>query len=256
MFSRCRSLLRELYFGADRRAQLFQYGLLAFDLVTISFFVFTTFVEPAAWIDRAEVAIGLLLAAELAARCFAAADPWRQLVLPSSIADVVVIASLLVPWTTENLAFLRILRAVRLIRSYHLLNRMRSTFPFVRHHFAAIRSALDLLVFMFVMSAVVYVAQEGVNPGIRNYLDALYFTVTALTTTGFGDIVPVGVAGRVLTVAIMIVGISLFIRLAQNLFRPPKVEYPCPHCGLSLHDPDAVHCKHCGAVLHIPTEGE
>ena len=31
--------------------------------------------------------------------------------------------------------------------------------------------------------------------------------------------------------------------------------YECPECGLSRHDPDAVHCKHCGAVVNIPTEG-
>jgi voltage-gated potassium channel len=56
-------------------------------------------------------------------------------------------------------------------------------------------------------------------------------------------------------VLIMIFGVSLFIRLAQTLFRPQKVHYECPKCGLSRHDPDAVHCKHCGAVVNIPTEG-
>jgi voltage-gated potassium channel len=39
------------------------------------------------------------------------------------------------------------------------------------------------------------------------------------------------------------------------LFRPTKVRYECPKCGLSLHDADAVHCKHCGEVVHIDTEG-
>jgi voltage-gated potassium channel len=39
------------------------------------------------------------------------------------------------------------------------------------------------------------------------------------------------------------------------LFRPQKVHYECPDCGLTRHDPDAVHCKHCGATIHIETEG-
>jgi ribosomal protein S27E len=53
----------------------------------------------------------------------------------------------------------------------------------------------------------------------------------------------------------MIFGVTLFLRLAQVLFRPNRVRFECPTCGLIRHDPDAVHCKHCGTVLHIPTEG-
>jgi voltage-gated potassium channel len=94
-----------------------------------------------------------------------------------------------------------------------------------------------------------------VNPQIRNYADALYFTVTTLTTTGFGDITLTGTVGRMLSVGVMIVGVTLFLRLLQVLFRPTKIRYTCPKCGLKLHDPDAVHCKHCGEVVHIETEG-
>jgi voltage-gated potassium channel len=55
--------------------------------------------------------------------------------------------------------------------------------------------------------------------------------------------------------AIMIVGISLFFRLAQAVFRPGgKVRHPCPACGLQRHDPDAVHCKACGLLLNIPND--
>ena len=61
--------------------------------------------------------------------------------------------------------------------------------------------------------------------------------------------------GRLLAVVVMIFGVTLFLRLAQVLFRPNKVRYPCDECGLVLHDPDAVHCKHCGAPVRIPTEG-
>jgi len=46
-----------------------------------------------------------------------------------------------------------------------------------------------------------------------------------------------------------------FVRLAQRIFRPNKVGYTCPCCGLNRHDPDAVHCKLCGVVLNIETEG-
>jgi voltage-gated potassium channel len=86
-------------------------------------------------------------------------------------------------------------------------------------------------------------------------MDALYFTVTALTTTGFGDITLSGEWGRVLSVIVMILGISLFLRLLQTIFQPAKVHATCPRCGLSRHDPDAIHCKHCGDTIHIATTG-
>ena len=79
--------------------------------------------------------------------------------------------------------------------------------------------------------------------------------MTTLTTTGFGDITLHGSVGRILAVLIMFIGVSLFLRLIQTIFRPAKVRYDCPDCGLKRHDPDAVHCKHCGRLLPIPSEG-
>jgi voltage-gated potassium channel len=68
-------------------------------------------------------------------------------------------------------------------------------------------------------------------------------------------VILVGNRGRLLSIIIMIVGVALFIRVVQTLFRPNKVRYECPRCGLIRHELDAVHCKHCGKELHIRTEG-
>jgi voltage-gated potassium channel len=113
---------------------------------------------------------------------------------------------------------------------------------------------VNLAVFLFVMTGIVYQTQHATNPAIRNYADALYFTVTALTTTGFGDITLPGTSGRLLTVAIMIFGVTLFLGLLRAVLRPPKVRFSCPQCGLMRHDQDAVHCKACGQLLNIPNE--
>jgi voltage-gated potassium channel len=58
-----------------------------------------------------------------------------------------------------------------------------------------------------------------------------------------------------LTIIIMISGITLFVRFAQALIHPFKVRFTCPSCGLMRHEPDAVHCKACGELLNIPNEG-
>jgi voltage-gated potassium channel len=79
--------------------------------------------------------------------------------------------------------------------------------------------------------------------------------VTALTTTGFGDITLQGTFGRFISIIIMILGVTLFLMLVRVLLQPTKVRFRCPTCALLRHDADAVHCKACGTILQIPDEG-
>ncbi|MGF1562623.1 MAG: ion channel [Geminicoccaceae bacterium] len=256
--------LAQLYYGTDRRANGFRFGLLAFDLVTIVFFIFVSFWNPIPnWVYAADVVIGIILLTEFLARFFLVQNKLIFLVMPASLADIIVIGSLLVIPALhvfgsdygDTFAFLRVLRLLRLLRSHYIFGTLRNHSNWVRLNEDVIHSVINLFVFIFVVTALVYVSQHEFNPQITNLVDALYFTITTLTTTGFGDITLEGTYGRLLAVIIMIFGISLFLRLVQTVFRPTRVTYPCPHCGLRRHDPDAVHCKHCGEVLNIPTEG-
>jgi voltage-gated potassium channel len=250
-----RARLRDLYFGRSQRAVRLRYGLLLFDLVTVAYIVASSFFYGNPVIEVVDVAFGLIILLDFAARMAISQPPLRELLHPVSIADLIAIVSFLAPLAGESFGFLRIIRALRLFRSYQILSRLQRDFPFFRRNQEIVLSAVNLLVFMLIMTALVFETQIGRNPNINNYADALYFTVTTLTTTGFGDITLKGTSGRLLAVLIMIFGVSLFIRLAQTVFRPNKVHYECPECGLSRHDADAVHCKHCGATIHIETEG-
>lgn len=53
-------------------------------------------------------------------------------------------------------------------------------------------------------------AEHGANPNIDDWFDSLYFTVTTMTGVGFGDIVPVTHAGRLVSMAAMLLGTALF----------------------------------------------
>ena len=251
-----RTRLEGLYLGHSRQADTFRYGLLAFDVLTIGFFVVSSFMESTSWMIAADIFVGMILAADFVARLFIACDKLKYLFELETLADIIVILSLLSIAIAGNFAFLRILRSLRLLRSYHVLRDVRKRYAVFARHEAVIQAIVNLLVFIFVVTAVVYVIQKPINPSIHNYIDALYFTVTTLTTTGFGDITLTGTSGRLLAVIIMVAGVALFLRLVQTIFRPQKVKYTCPDCGLNRHDPDAVHCKHCGRVIKIETEGE
>lgn len=250
-----RDRLRLLYEGRSGRARRFRLALLVLDLAVVAFFVVTTFVEPRPWILAVDYVLGAVLLVDLAARWWVAPATGEFLTRPIVVVDIAVILSLLAPAFLENLAFLRVLRSLRLMRSYRVLKDLRQYSRFIARREEVIFSALNLVVFIFVVSSLVYVLQVNTNAAIDDYVDALYFTVTTLTTTGFGDITLTGQAGRLLAVLIMIVGVGLFLRLLQTIFRPAKVDYECPECGLERHDRDAVHCKHCGHILHITTEG-
>ncbi|MCP5411084.1 MAG: potassium channel family protein [Alphaproteobacteria bacterium] len=247
--------LRALYTGDSQIARRYRYGLLIFDVAVILYMIVTSFFESSVLLETLDVLIGLIVAAEFGARLMISRDVWRDLLMPAGIADVVVILSLLVPVAGEGFAFVRVLRTLRLMRSYHLLKGLRADFLYFRRNEATIFALINLALFVFVTTALVFELEHKVNPGIQNYADALYFTVATLTTTGFGDVTLSGPQGRLISVAIMIFGVSLFVRLIQILFRPAKATYECTGCGLTRHDPDAVHCKHCGKLIHIKTEG-
>ncbi|CAA7622747.1 ion channel [Magnetospirillum sp. SS-4] len=233
----------------------FRNGIIAFDLATVLFFLATTFMPMEDWIRWTDYAIGSVLGLDLACRVWVARDRRRLVVSLWTLIDVVVILTMFAPLIAGGYGFLRIMRALRLLRSYALLRQARAAHPWVAANIERLEAATTLLVFIFVVSAFVYVDQVGENKAVANYLDAVYFTVTTLTTTGFGDVTLVGQDGRLLSIIIMVVGVGLFVRFAQAMFRPIKVHVECPACGLTRHDFDAVHCKHCGGIIHIRTEG-
>ena len=248
--------LYHLYHGHDSTARMFRFGILAFDIITIIFFIASSLIRDEPWIYWIDAVIAVFIIADLAARIWIEPRRLRLFRQLTTWADIIVIITLLLPTVLESFLFLRVLRALRLLRSYRVLADLRHEFAFFRRNEEVIQSVVNLAVFVFVMTALVYVFQVSTNPKITNYIDALYFTVTALTTTGFGDITLEGTSGRLLSIVILLIGVSLFLRLVQTIFRPPHVSYECPDCGLKRHDTDAVHCKHCGRILHIQTDGD
>jgi voltage-gated potassium channel len=247
--------LRHYYESDAPEAHSFRYGLLAFDLLTVLFIVATSFIPRTEAIEWLDVVFGLAILADFAARIAISRHRVRDLAHPATWADIAAIVSFLAPVVGEAGGFLRILRTVRLLATYQLLRRLRKDSTWFRRHEEVILATVHLGVFVFIMTGLVYETQHARNPQIANYADALYFTVTALTTTGFGDIVLTGTVGRLLSVIVMILGVTLFFNLARTILQPSKVRFRCPNCGLLRHDVDAVHCKACGEGLNIPNDG-
>jgi len=254
-FSRLRGAARHLYSGRSINSRLFLYALLVFDSASLLFIIVTSFLPRNDLIRGLDITIGIAFLIELVFRLAGSRRVNRELLRITTWTDVAAIVSLLAATTSEAAGFLRVLRTFRLLRTFRVVQFLREDSAFFRRNEELLFAVTNLSVFIFIMTGVVYETQRNLNPGIKNYADALYFTVTALTTTGFGDITLPGTAGRLITVAIMLFSVMLFLNLAKVLFTPTKVRFRCPSCGLFRHDIDAVHCKACGTVLNIPDEG-
>ena len=81
--------------------------------------------------------------------------------------------SLFVPALIGNFAFLRLVRSLRLLRSYIVVRELRRHLGLFARNEEVIFSALNLLVFIFLVTATVYEFQVSVNDSINNYADAL-----------------------------------------------------------------------------------
>ncbi len=249
--------LEYLYQGDGRSAWWFRTCLLAFDIATIGYFLFTATAEIDVSLLVIDLIIGALILADMAARAWIAKKRLLFLFSLTTLTDLIVLASLLAPLIIgSNLGFLRILRVLRLVRSFRLVERLDSATKGFPINQRVIVAAVNLLAFIFVVTSMVWVWEHDRNEDMKTYVDALYFTITTLTTTGFGDITLTDRFGRLLTIGIMIFGIGFFLNLLQAIYRPSKVEQTCTECGLSLHDHDASHCKHCGSVIYIETKGQ
>ena len=249
-----RELLRKLYAGTDARATRFQWAVASIDFVIIGFFIFSPVLQKWSGFLWFDYAVAIVLAADLSARAAAATRIGRWFRQPVVWVDFLVLATLLAPLWLVNLGFLRILRLWSLSQK-HLFWRSLRRRGYQEWEDVG-RAGINLVTCLFVITGFVYTAFSGPGSGIEGWVDALYFTVATVTTTGFGDITLPGTAGKLTSIVTMIVGISLFVRLAQALFRPYKVSFRCPRCALLRHEPDAVHCKACGGLLAIPDTGE
>jgi voltage-gated potassium channel len=246
--------LRRIERGRDKWALRWQAVLAVVDLSIIAFFVFGPFLRSGPSYLIIDYMIAVWILAELLARAFAAGSIRSMFRRPMTWIDLVILATLLFPNALFNFAFLRAMRLWAIGESALfsvILRRLGCN-----HYRDVVRASLNFLVFLFMVTGFVYTTFFYHLSGLVGFIDALYFTVATMTTTGFGDITLPGPLGKLTSVITMIVGISLFVRLAQSIVRPNKVPYPCTQCGLQRHEADAVHCKACGHLLNIPNDND
>ena len=74
------------------------------------------------------------------------------------------------------------------------------------------RNVFILLLMLALSGTMFYSSVEG-----WSILDSLYFSIVTLATVGYGDLSPKTSAGKIFTIVYLLVGIGLFVAVAQGL---------------------------------------
>jgi len=117
-----------------------------------------------------------------------------------------------------DLNFLRLLRTVRIyrllqplkVRKVYKIFGIQSEEALPRpSQLVTLRAFGAVFTLLFITAGLVYTAENGVNPQFQNFFSAFYFSVTALSTVGFGDIYPITETGRLIVSLAIPIGLCL-----------------------------------------------
>ncbi|ABZ83547.1 ion channel, putative [Heliomicrobium modesticaldum Ice1] len=150
------------------------------------------------------------------ARFYLADNKWSF--FKSNIIELIAI----IPFST----FFQSLRLLRLVRLFVLFQYVARRFD---RHRVENSVTYGLLIFIALVcsgAGGVLMFEKGHNPNIRDFGDALWWSLVTITTVGYGDISPVTVEGRMLAGLLMITGIGVIGTVTASLsalfIRRPK----------------------------------
>ena len=185
-------------------------------VASIAIMALETFALPAGLAQAlfaADVTLSLVFVAEYLFRVATAENRRGYVTSFFGIIDLVAISPILL----HAAASVRVVRLLRVLRILRLLKLKRYDEALDRY-----RQALKLIVaeatlftgvaFIFIISFafVIYEVEHEAQPDVyRNIFDSVWWAVISLTSVGYGDVYPVTIAGRMLTLAMVLTGMGI-----------------------------------------------
>jgi len=132
-----------------------------------------------------------------------------------------------------NIEALRVARLVRVFRIIRVLRGLRVGHRVVslllRHKPKSVLISVTLssLLLTTFSSIAILIAEQGPQANIKTAEDAMWWSVTTITTVGYGDKYPVTLEGRVIAMGLMICGVGVFGTLSglvASYFLGPREE--------------------------------
>lgn len=134
---------------------------------------------------------------------------------PMAILDLLAILPFFIPFIfPSSFLVLRTLRVLRLFRLFKI-NRYSSALSMLARVFKKkspqlVTSMLVLFILIMISSVLMYEIEHQVQPEVfQNALSTLWWSVVTLTSVGYGDYVPITMAGRLLGGTVSLLGVAL-----------------------------------------------
>lgn len=65
--------------------------------------------------------------------------------------------------------------------------------------------------YIVINALIFYFLEHESNPHLKSFIDALWWGVATVTTVGYGDVVPVTLAGKIHGIFMMLSGVAIFM---------------------------------------------
>ncbi len=192
---------------------------------------------------------------EYLTRLYVAPDKIRFIFSLYSFFDILSIIPIV--FTFYKIGFLRILRVFRILRFQKYLENEYFFFGKIKpFQLQMVRILFIILTIVFVSAGFIYAVEgrDGTNT-LKTFLDAVYFTVSTVTTVGFGDFTPSTNTGKLITIGIIFSGV-IFLpynvgRLIKTIIETKTAGNISNECSICHHINPAENrtCSVCGNPL-------
>ena len=212
-----------------------------------------------------EWGITLFFTIEYMLRIISIKKPLKYIYSFYGIIDLIATLPLYLAYFFANTGILSVIRALRLLRLFKILNhpKFSSQSNQLRDALAASKGKIIVFIYFVLIStvligSVMYVV-EGEESGFTSIPESIYWTIVTLTTVGYGDIAPITPLGQFIASFVMILGYGIIAvptgivsaEIAKSTQNDTIKSMPsCSSCGEHLIDVKGSFCSKCGSKLN------